>query len=59
MEVEMITFVCSACGKRSTALVKDEMMTCRHCKEVFVRQDGDDEKWLPKTYLEKKRKEKK
>jgi len=55
-KVEVITFVCSSCGKRSTVPVTNETITCQHCKEVSERIDGDDNKWYSRKYLEWKRK---
>jgi len=58
MKIEVVTFQCASCGKRSTVPVENETITCKHCGGVFVRLDGDDEKWYSKKYLDwKKRKE--
>jgi ribosomal protein S27AE len=40
-KIEVVQFVCSACGKRSTAAVVREKIKCGHCKEVYRRVNGE------------------
>ena len=50
--VEIVRFVCSACGKRSTSVAKKEKMTCKNCQEVYERRNGE---WMPARYWKGKK----
>ena len=50
--LEVIRFECSACGKKSTAVVKAERMKCSKCHEVYERRKGE---WMPERYWKGKK----
>jgi DNA-directed RNA polymerase subunit RPC12/RpoP len=54
MKVEIIEFECSACGKKSTSIVKKGKLICQHCKYVYIMVNGE---WVPekmKDFYEKR-----
>jgi transcription elongation factor Elf1 len=54
-KLERITFVCSACGKRSVSVALNNHMKCQHCGEVYAMHEGE---WQSKAYLDITRRQK-
>ena len=40
-KIEIVQFICSACGKRSRSGVVDDRMKCQHCGETYRKVDGE------------------
>ena len=49
-KLNIVTFVCSGCGKRSKVVIKDGKMVCTKCGEVFVKDDEGE--WQAKKWLD-------
>ena len=45
--LEVVTFVCSGCGNRSSSVASEDKMKCRVCKEIYLRKDGQ---WMPEKW---------
>lgn len=53
-KLEMVKFVCSACGKRSNSIVCEGRMNCSRCSYKYERRSGE---WMPVDYWKVKDKD--
>jgi len=45
--IEVVRFVCSACGKKSNSVAKNNKMKCGNCQEPYERKLKS---WMPESF---------